>query len=330
MEQYIPIREVGSGSYGNVWLAFDQKNDSFVAVKKLKRKYDSLDECRNLREVKSLRKMNNHPNIVKLKNLVKVYDTVYVVFEYMESDLRQHMKQRRNVFDEDEVRNLCFQILQGLHYMHQQGYFHRDLKPENLLVSKDVIKIGDLGMAKEIDFSLPRTDNVTSRWYRAPEVLLRSKIYGPKVDMWAMGAIMAELLSFRILFPGKSSVDQIKKICQVIGSPTEGSWPDGIQLARNLKWEFPQMGGVSLAELIPSASKDAISLISKLCSWSPCRRPTAEAALQHPFFGSCYCVPPSVSPYSNQDAYIDPMCRCLKCEMKRADESQFKLWPPMW
>ncbi|KDO62954.1 hypothetical protein CISIN_1g026720mg [Citrus sinensis] len=137
--------------------------------------------------------------------------------------------------------------------LHRQGYFHRDLKPSNLLVSKGVIKIGDLGMVKEIDSNLPCTDYVTTRWYRGPEVLLFSEIYGPEVDKWAMGAIMFEMLSFGILFPGKSSADQIYKICQLIGSPTKDSWPLGIQLASNLNWKLPQMGGVNLLAVMPSA-----------------------------------------------------------------------------
>ena len=213
MEQYEKIRELGSGSYGDVFQALDKKSGEFVAVKKLKKKIFSLDESRNLKEVKCLRKMNNHPNIVKLRNLVKEHEDVFIVFEYMESDLLKLMKESAGQnFSEDEVRNLCFQVFQGLHYMHRQGYFHRDLKPSNLLVSKGVIKIGDLGMVKEIDCSLPCTDYVTTRWYRAPEVLLLSEICGPEVDRWAMGAIMFEMLSFRILFPGKNSADQIYKI----------------------------------------------------------------------------------------------------------------------
>ncbi|KAK9220788.1 hypothetical protein WN944_009212 [Citrus x changshan-huyou] len=169
--------------------------------------------------------MNNRPNIVKLRNLVKKHEDVFIVFDYMESDLLKLMKEREGKnFSEDEVRNLCFQVFQG-----------------------------DLGMVKEIDSNLPCTDYVITRWYRAPEVLLFSEIYGPEVDMWAMGAIMSEMLSFRILFLGKSSADQIYKICQVIGSPTKNSWPLGIQLASNLNWKFPQMGGVNQLAVMPSA-----------------------------------------------------------------------------
>ncbi|GMY29597.1 cyclin-dependent kinase F-4 [Fagus crenata] len=295
MERYKLIKEVGDGTFGSVWRAINKEAGEVVAIKKMKKKYYSWEECVNLREVKSLRKMS-HPNIVKLKEVIRENDILYFVFEYMECNLYQLMKDREKLFSEAEVRNWCFQVFQGLAYMHQRGYFHRDLKPENLLVTKDLIKIADFGLAREISSQPPYTDYVSTRWYRAPEVLLQSYLYSSKVDMWAMGAIMAELFTLRPLFPGISEVDEIYKICSVIGSPTKDSWADGLSLAKDINYQFPQFAGVHLSALIPSASKDAISLISSLCSWDPSKRPTAAEALQHPFFQSCFYVPPSLRP----------------------------------
>ncbi|KAL5099851.1 hypothetical protein RYX36_004178 [Vicia faba] len=293
MERYKIIKEVGDGTFGSVWRAISKQAGEVVAIKKMKKKYYSWEECVNLREVKSLRKMN-HPNIVKLKEVIRESDILYFVFEYMECNLYQLMKDREKLFSESEIRNWCFQVFQGLAYMHQRGYFHRDLKPENLLVSKDIIKIADFGLAREIDSQPPYTEYVSTRWYRAPEVLLQSYIYNAKVDMWAMGAIMAELFSLRPLFPGASEADEIYKICGVIGSPTTESWTDGLKLARDINYQFPQLAGINLSALIPSASNHAISLIQSLCSWDPCKRPTASEALQHPFFQSCFYIPPSL------------------------------------
>lgn len=293
MERYKLIKEVGDGTFGSVWRAIYKQTGEVVAIKKMKKKYYSWEECVNLREVKSLRKMN-HPNIVKLKEVIRESDILYFVFEYMECNLYQLMKDREKMFSEGEVRNWCFQVFQGLAYMHQRGYFHRDLKPENLLVTKDIIKIADFGLAREISSQPPYTEYVSTRWYRAPEVLLQSYLYSSKVDMWAMGAIMAELFSLRPLFPGVSEADEIYKICGVIGSPTIESWADGLKLARDINYQFPQLAGVHLSALIPSASADAISLITSLCSWDPCKRPTAAEALQHPFFQTCFYIPPSL------------------------------------
>ncbi|KAJ8650582.1 hypothetical protein MRB53_003605 [Persea americana] len=293
MDRYKIIKEVGDGTFGSVWRAIYKHTGEVVAIKKMKRKYYSWDECMNLREVKSLRKMN-HPNIVKLKEVIREHDILYFVFEYMDCNLYQLMKDRGKLFSESEVRNWCFQIFQALAYMHQRGYFHRDLKPENLLVTKDIIKIADFGLAREVCSQPPYTEYVSTRWYRAPEVLLQSSVYGSAVDMWAMGAIMAELFTLRPLFPGSSEADEIYKICGVIGSPNQKSWAEGLELANVLKYQFPQFSSANLSVLIPSASEDAISLISSLCSWDPNKRLTAAEALQHPFFQPCFYIPPSL------------------------------------
>ena len=102
------------------------------------------------------------------------------------------------------------------------GYFHRDLKPENLLCSgPECVKIADFGLARETRSRPPYTDYVSTRWYRAPEVLLRSTNYNSPIDIWAMGCIMAELYTLRPLFPGSSEIDEIFKICAVLGTPSK-------------------------------------------------------------------------------------------------------------
>ncbi|PPR87581.1 hypothetical protein GOBAR_AA33112 [Gossypium barbadense] len=306
MERYKLLREVGDGTFGCVWRAINKLSGDVVAIKKMKKKYCSWEECVNLREVKSLRRMN-HPNIVKLKEVIRENNVLYFVFEYMECNLYQLMKDREKHFSEVEIRNWCFQVFQGLAYMHQCGYFHRDLKPENLLVSRDIIKIADFGLAREISSHPPYTEYVSTRWYRAPEILLQSYLYTSKpsnyafisllTDMWAMGAIMAELFTLRPLFPGASEADEIYKICSVLGTPTKYTWSDGLNLARSINYQFPKVPGVHLSLLVPSASDDAINLITSLCSWDPCKRPSAAEALRHPFFQvSCYYVPPSLRP----------------------------------
>ncbi|CAN6818238.1 unnamed protein product, partial [Brassica oleracea] len=295
LSRYKLIKEVGDGTFGTVWRAINKQTGEVVAIKKMKKKYYSWDECINLREVKSLRRMD-HPNIVKLKEVIREHDILYFVFEYMDYNLYQLMKDRQKLFTEAVIKKWCFQVFHGLSYMHQRGYFHRDLKPENLLVSKDIIKIADFGLAREVNSSPPFTEYVSTRWYRAPEVLLQSYVYTSKVDMWAMGAIMSELLSLRPIFPGASEADEIYKICSVIGSPTEETWLEGLNLANTINYQFPQLSGVPLSSLMPSASEDAIDLITRLCSWDPCKRPTAAEALQHPFFQSCFYVPPSLRP----------------------------------
>lgn len=86
--------------------------------------------------------------------------------------------------------------------------------------STDSLKIGDFGLAREIRSMPPYTDYVSTRWYRAPELLLRSTNYSAPVDMFAAGVVLAELYNMRPLFPGNSEIDQMYKICSVMGSPS--------------------------------------------------------------------------------------------------------------
>ncbi|CAI5493558.1 unnamed protein product [Closterium sp. Naga37s-1] len=283
MNRYKVIKQMGDGTYGTVWKAMNLHTNEIVAVKKMKRKFYSWEECMSLREVKSLRKLN-HSNIVRLKEVIRENNELFFIFEYMDCNLYQVMKDRETLFPESKIRSWMYQVLQGLAYMHKHGYFHRDLKPENLLVTKDVIKVADFGLAREVRSRPPFTDYVSTRWYRAPEVLLQSTVYNAPIDMWAIGGIMAELFSLRPLFPGASEIDEIVKICSVIGTPTVHTWPQGLKLAAAMNFRFPEYSPIPLSKLIPSASPEAIDLMTLLCSWDPARRPTAAQSLQHPFF----------------------------------------------
>ena len=106
----------------------------------MKRKFYSWDECMSLREVASLRKLN-HPSIVKLKEVIRENDELYFVFEFLDCNLYQVMKDRDKLLPESRIRNWLYQIFQGLAYMHKHGYFHRDMKPENVLVKQDIVKV---------------------------------------------------------------------------------------------------------------------------------------------------------------------------------------------
>jgi serine/threonine protein kinase len=178
--------------------------------------------------------------------------------------------------------------MQGLGYMHRLGYFHRDMKPENLLCNGvDQIKIADFGLAREIRSRPPFTEYVSTRWYRAPEVLLRSDRYNSPVDLWAVGAIMAELYTLRPLFPGSSEVDEIFKVCQVLGTPTISSWPEGMKLAGRMSFKFPQITATPLRQLVPQASQDGIDIMVKMMMWNPGHRPSCSESLRHVFFAGC-------------------------------------------
>mmetsp|Transcript_57535 Transcript_57535/g.65636 ORF Transcript_57535/g.65636 Transcript_57535/m.65636 type:complete len:366 (-) Transcript_57535:171-1268(-) len=283
MDRYKITKTLGDGTFGSVVKAVEKSTGDIVAIKKMKKKYTNWDECINLKEVISLTKLS-HPNIVRLKEVIRDRDELMFVFEYLDVNVYQLIKDRQKMLPEREIRNVVYDTLQGLAYMHKNNYFHRDIKPENLLVYKKTVKIADFGLAREIDLKQLCTDYVSTRWYRAPEVILRSTKYGPAIDIFAVGAVMAELYTYRPLFPGASEIDQIHKLCAVLGTPSSMNWPEGHKLASKIGFTFPNKVATSLSTLIPNASSDAINILASMLHWDPAKRPTASELLQHPYF----------------------------------------------
>uniref|UniRef100_H3CJL9 non-specific serine/threonine protein kinase n=1 Tax=Tetraodon nigroviridis TaxID=99883 RepID=H3CJL9_TETNG len=287
MNRYTTLKQLGDGTYGSVLMGRSNESGELVAIKRMKRKFYSWEECMNLREVKALKKLN-HANVVKLKEVIRENDHLYFVFEYMKENLYQLMKDRKKLFPESVSRNISFQILQGLSFIHKHGFFHRDMKPENLLcMGPELVKIADFGLAREIRSKPPYTDYVSTRWYRAPEVLLRSSNYSSAIDLWAVGCIMAELYTLRPLFPGNSEVDEIFKICQVLGTVKKNDWPEGYQLASAMNFRFPQCVPTHLKTLIPHASNEAIALMRDLLQWDHQKKTLRRAvsqSLRYPYF----------------------------------------------
>ncbi|CAF1243380.1 unnamed protein product [Adineta steineri] len=263
MEKYKIVKQLGDGTYGSVLLAnLKDSPQEKVAIKRMKKKYYSWQECMDLREVKALQKIR-HANIIKLKEVIREDNNLYMIFEYMNENLYELMKKRDRLFPETNVRNVIFQLLQGLAYMH---------------------KLADFGLARELRSRPPYTDYVSTRWYRAPEVLLRSTSYTSPIDIWAVGCIAAEFYTLRPLFPGSSEIDQMFKICAVMGTPNRDEWPEGFMLAAKLSFRWPQCARIDLKKIIHSSNNDGIDLIAATLEWDPKRRPNATQCLKHPYF----------------------------------------------
>lgn len=190
-----------------------------MAVKKYKEP-DTSEAIRktSLREVKIL-KMINHPNIVKLKEAFRRKDKLHMVFEFVDFSLLELIEKNPSGLPKESVRNYIYQLLKALNYLHNMEVVHRDVKPENLLVTKDgMIKLCDFGFARFMaNEGAPLSNYVATRWYRSPELLVAPN-YGKKVDVWAVGCIMAELTDGEPLFPGDNLIEQIDCIQKVLGN----------------------------------------------------------------------------------------------------------------
>ncbi len=278
------LKVVGDGSYGTVFKAVNKQTGETVAIKQMKRKFASWDECLRLRELKSLRKLS-HPNIVKLKEVVRENEDLYFIFEFADRNVNQLMKCNPDLFTDQRIRSFLYQALSGLAYTHKNGFFHRDVKPENLLIQgEERLKIADFGLARETHSRTPFTDYVSTRWYRAPEVLLRSTDYGAPIDIFGLGVVMAELYLRKPVFPGCDEFDQVMRLCSVLGTPSRQEWPEGYRLAAEVNFSFPDCRPADLHKLFPAAPPEALDLIRQMLRFDPAKRPTAVECMEHRYF----------------------------------------------
>uniref|UniRef100_A0A8C1RH29 mitogen-activated protein kinase n=1 Tax=Cyprinus carpio TaxID=7962 RepID=A0A8C1RH29_CYPCA len=207
--RYQNLSPVGSGAYGSVCSAYDEKTGLKVAVKKLSRPFQSIIHAkRTYRELRLLKHMK-HENVIGLLDVftpatsLEEFNDVYLVTHLMGADLNNIVKCQK--LTDDHVQFLIYQILRGLKYIHSADIIHRDLKPSNLAVNEDCeLKILDFGLARHTDDEM--TGYVATRWYRAPEIMLNWMHYNMTVDIWSVGCIMAELLTGRTLFPGTDRI----------------------------------------------------------------------------------------------------------------------------
>lgn len=261
---YRKEEKLGEGTYGVVFKAVNTVTGRVVALKQIR--MDSNDEgipSTTIREIAVLKDLK-HNNIVELIEVVSVGSVLYLAFEFMDQDLRHYMDRNREpILNPQLVKSYLYQILMGLCYCHSRRIIHRDLKPQNLLIDKGGnIKLADFGLARAFSIPLrPYTHEIVTLWYRAPEVLLGQQSYSTPVDIWSVGAIFAEMLSKKPIFPGDSEFDQIMKTFQVLGTPSEAVW-EGVTTLPYWKPTFPNWRPKDLHTLYPQASRDAIDLLS--------------------------------------------------------------------
>ena len=211
--RYILQRELGSGSYGTVFLAVRKLDRSMVAIKKSHINANGLPP-ETLREVNNLRLLK-HPNIVSMTDyfIDTTERTVSLVMEFCEYDLSKYMSRyHQRQMPSSTVRSFCRQLLLAVSHCHGIGVMHRDIKPANILVdtTDSVLKLGDFGLSRRqtCDIGVPLTPDVVTIWYRAPELLLHGE-YSRAVDMWSVGCVLSEMAQGAALFPGSSEIETL-------------------------------------------------------------------------------------------------------------------------
>ncbi|EAX96369.1 CMGC family protein kinase [Trichomonas vaginalis G3] len=292
-------RRLGRGAYGVVFAAKDKKTKKMVAIKKVEHIFDTLlDAKRCLREVCILSHFN-HDNITNLIDVTSPSDYnkfnyLIIIMDLMETDLHRIISSNQPITVEHH-RFFIYQILRGLKYIHSANVLHRDLKPANILVNANCdLKITDFGLARvselndDSDFL---SEYVATRYYRPPEVLLNYNTYGPALDVWSVGCILAEMILRRPLLPGKNTLDQIALIVNLIGSPSEQDleecpaqnakkYVQSLGEKKKVAWKTIFRGKLYIDE--------ELDLLDRMLTWDPRKRITVDEALEHPFLNSLH------------------------------------------
>ncbi|XP_006631147.1 mitogen-activated protein kinase 14A [Lepisosteus oculatus] len=303
--RYTGLTPVGSGAYGTVCGAIDQKTKEKVAIKKLYRPFQSLTHAkRAYRELRLLRHIK-HENVISLVSVftpdpsLEKFQTFYMVMPFVAQDLSHIMKKGR--LTDKIVTYLVYQLLRGLKYIHSAGIVHRDLKPSNLAVNENCeLKILDFGLARHTESEM--TGYVVTRWYRAPEVVLSWMHYSQTVDIWSVGCILAEMITGEVLFPGNDYIDQLKRILNLTGSP-HPSLVEKMQSkdARRYVQSLPHQEKRNFRAVFPHMDRKVVDLLEKMLLLDPDRRVTAKEALSHPYLAE-FCDPesePEAPPYDD-------------------------------
>jgi mitogen-activated protein kinase 15 len=242
---------------------------------------------------------------VFLLTALPIFQDLYLVFDFMESDLHKVIKNCK--LGEVQIKFIIYQILKALKYIHSGSLIHRDLKPSNILINADCsVKVCDFGLSRSLvtqaddsdDTSRPSTapapvltQYIATRWYRAPELVLSSKGYSKAVDIWAVGCILGEMYAGSALFQGKTASEQLGLILQLIGYPTRGDigvmhrvCRSNISLLESMK---STVGTRPVAfedlDIFTGACPEAVEFLQQTLTFNPQNRPSAEQLLNHTF-----------------------------------------------
>ena len=323
--KYISNAYINKGSLGPIGSFYLTNSEELVSIKKIENAYESPSKGKNVLKLLSISSFTNHPNIIKLLDIIipekEEYQDIYLIEEYMGTNLEKLVVSKEIGYKDKNLLYpwIIYQLLRGLHYLHSCKIMHRDIKSSKILLDeKGKIKICGFGNAISFDDYENTTkgeinDFITEKGvltYRAPELLSNKKkginSYDEKIDIWGVGCIMAELYTnINPFFPSakndkKKWVSQLSGIFKKLGKPSKQDiqeFASSERIKDILKFHsYPKLEN---SELFPNVDDDnAIDLMQKFLCINPKKRISIKEAINHPYFNV-------IEEYKNKDDFMD-------------------------
>lgn len=294
-------KRIGQGSFGEIRLGVDTHTGLPVAMKIVKNMGGSSIPKAMFREMEALKQLSDCRYICQLLDVFVEESSIVLVQEYLCSDLQEVITNATVPPERSVVKGYLKMTLEALAFCHERNVIHRDIKPANILLAHDgTVKLGDFGLARVLPqgFEGSLSHQVATRWYRAPELLFASRHYDSAADIWSLGAVAAELLTLAVAFPGNNDIDQLYRVFQTLGAPTEERWPGVSALPDFQKVSFPDMVPLGPEMFMPEAHADDTSfLMAHFLQLAPQQRLTARAALTHPYLTTTAPLPAAPGPH---------------------------------
>ena len=270
-QAYEIIQQIGSGTYGKVYLAKCSESNQIVAIKICKQLDTTVQ-----REINILSKYQ-HTNLIQLYCYFSVNSSFWIVMEYGGKDLYENIKSSYP-YSLTDLKYIIKNILQAIEFLHSKGIIYRDLNPGNILISDEKnVKLVDFGLTKP-DEQIPHSPLIGSKSYFAPEIIIHSSSYNKSCDLWSVGCIICSMLIGNNFFKPDNDLELFIQQLKIVGTPSKKDWPeipDNIQIPHY----FSQLG-----HIFSDINSDLFDLIKRLLTFSPSKRISAYDALHHPFF----------------------------------------------
>mmetsp|Transcript_5584 Transcript_5584/g.10148 ORF Transcript_5584/g.10148 Transcript_5584/m.10148 type:complete len:605 (-) Transcript_5584:1659-3473(-) len=306
---------VGKGTYGTVWKALRRDAKEVVAIKKMTNSLKRSQTARQIAREAVLLRQLRHVNLIRLHEILpgEAEDDIYLIFEYINTNLLTILQ--LTGLRPAQARNLTYQILRGLKYLHSAKILHRDLKPENLLIGTDgKLKIADFGLSRAWPtHTRYMTNDVATLWYRPVELLLGAYAYSEAVDMWSLGCIVYEMWTRQALFQGSDIETMLYEIFVSLGSPTESHMQSLERICPHHAPIMEKVKNVNPTRPVKPKLKEATAcnvFIRRLLAMVPGERWTATEAIKDPFVSvfsdpatETECALPVTVPYNDDRMY---------------------------